>query len=165
MQRKTIEGWIDKASNHLQTAREHAKSYRHSEAVQAAQDCIELSVKSVLSLLDVKYPPAHQWSPDKKPFNGIAQQIIQQQLLEKLAAQNLNHNVPLPRLLLLMNFWGHFYLPAKYGFEAEQLASAQDLFRLEDANLAVRHAEECYGAASTLRYLDNDQAAILNLTR
>jgi HEPN domain-containing protein len=45
MQRKTIEGWIDKASNHLQTAREHAKSgYRFSEAVQAAQECIELSL-------------------------------------------------------------------------------------------------------------------------
>lgn len=157
MQRKTIEGWIDKASNHLQTAREHAKSYRCSEAVQAAQECIELSVKSVLSLLSVTYPPAHQWSPEKKPFEAIAQQISQRRLLEKLEAQNLNHNVPLPRLLLLMNFWGHFYLPAKYGFEVEQLASAQDLFRSEDATLAVRHAEECYGAASALRYLDKDK--------
>jgi HEPN domain-containing protein len=166
MQRKTIEGWIDKAFNHLQTAREHAKSgYRHSEAVQAAQECIELSVKSVLSLLGVNYPPAHQWSPESKPFEGIAQQIIQRQLLEKLAAQHLNHNVPLPRLLLLMNFWGHFYLPAKYGFEVAQLASAQDLFRLEDATLAVRHAEECHGAASALRYLDKDQIAALNLAR
>jgi len=164
MQRKTIEDWIDKAFNHLQTAREHAKSgYRYSEAVQAAQECVELSVKSVLSLLDVKYPPAHHWPAEKKPFEGIAQQIIQRQLLEKLAAQHLNHSVPLPRLLLLMNFWGQFYLTAKYGFEVEQLASAQDLFRLEDANLAVRHAEECHGAASTLRHLDNDRAAILNL--
>lgn len=77
--------------------------------------------------------------------------------MKKLEAQNLNHNVPLPRLLLLMNFWGQFYLPAKYGFEVEQLASAQDLFRLEDANLAVHHAEECYGAALTLRHLDKVQ--------
>lgn len=165
MQRKTIEGWIDKASNHLQTAREHAKSYRHSEAVQAAQECIELSVKSVLSLLGVEYPLAHHWPAEKKPFEGIAQQISQRQLLEKLAAQNLNHSVPLPRLLLLMNFWGQFYLTAKYGFEVEQLASAQDLFRFDDANLAVRHAEECHGAATTLRYLDKDQAVILNLAR
>lgn len=158
MQRKTIEGWIDKASNHLQTAREHAKSgYRHSEAVQAAQECIELSVKSVLSLLGVKYPPAHQWSPENKSFEGIAQQITQRQLPEKLEAQHLSHNVPLPRLLLLVKFWGHFYLPAKYGFEVEQLASAQDLFRLEDANLAVCHAEECYGAASTLRYIEESK--------
>lgn len=156
-QRKTIEGWIDKAFNHLQTAREHAKWCRYSEAVQAAQECIELSVKSVLSLLCIEYPPAHHWSPEKKPFEGIAQQIVQRQLLEKLAARNLNHNVPLPRLLLLMKFWGQFYLPAKYGFEIEQLASAQDLFRSEDANLAVHHAEECYGAPFTLRYLDKDQ--------
>src|SRR5689334_18832917 len=89
MQRTTIEGWIDKASNHLQTTREHAKSYRHSEAVQAAQECIELSVKSVLSLLGVEYPLAHHWPAEKKAFEGIAQQIIQRQLLEKLAGQHL----------------------------------------------------------------------------
>jgi HEPN domain-containing protein len=43
MQRETVDGWIDKAFNHLQTAREHSKSgYRYSEAVQAAQEYIEL---------------------------------------------------------------------------------------------------------------------------
>jgi HEPN domain-containing protein len=55
-ERKTIEGWIDKAYNHLQTARDHANSHRCSEAVEAAQECIELSVKSVLALLGVEYP-------------------------------------------------------------------------------------------------------------
>jgi HEPN domain-containing protein len=162
MQRKTIDDWVDKAFNHLQTAREHSKSYRHSEAVQAAQECIELSVKS---LLGVEYPLAHHWPAEKKPFEGIAQQFSQRQLLERLAGQHLSHNVPLPRLLLLMNFWEQFYLTAKYGFEVEQLASAQDLFRLEEATLAVRHAEECHGAATTLRYLDKDQIAALNLAR
>jgi HEPN domain-containing protein len=160
-QRKTIEGWIDKASNQLQAAQEHAKSYHCSEAVQAAQECIELSVKSVLSLLRVDYPPAHEWAPEKKPFALIARQISERRLLEKLAGQYLNHIVPLPRLLLLMNFWGQFYLAAKYGFEAEQLASAQDLFRLEDAKLAVQHAEECHRAASTLLYHDKDKFAAL----
>lgn len=46
-QRKTIEGWIEKASNQLQAAKEHLNSsYRCSEAIQAAQQSIELSVKS-----------------------------------------------------------------------------------------------------------------------
>jgi hypothetical protein len=54
--RKTIEGWIDKASNQLNAAREHVKSVgRYSEAIQAAQQCVELSVKSVLTLLNVNY--------------------------------------------------------------------------------------------------------------
>jgi len=55
---------------------------------------------------------------------------------------------------VLMNFWGQFYLPAKYGFEVGQLASAQELFQREDADLAVRHAEQCHLAASVLRSSD-----------
>lgn len=161
-QRKTIEGWIDKASNQLQAAKEHSKSfYRCSEVIEAAQECVELSVKSVLSLLHVDYPPAHEWAPDKKAFAAIARQIQERQLLEKLASQHLDHTVPLPRLLLLMNFWGQFYLATKYGFDAEHLASAQDLFKNEDAKLAVQHAEECYRAASALRYHDRENLVAL----
>ena len=161
-QRKTIEGWIDKASNQLQAARENLKSfYRCSEAIQAAQQCIELSVKSILSLLRVKYPRAHEWAADKEPFAAIARQIEERGLLEKLASQHLAHSVPLPRLLLLMNFWGQFYLTAKYGFEAEYLASAHALFKHEEATLAVQHAEECYRAASTLRSHDREKLAAL----
>ena len=154
-QRKTIEGWIEKASNQLQAAKEHVKSpYRYSEAIQAAQQCIELSVKSILPLLCVKYPKAHEWPSDKKPFAAIAQQIQERELIEKLASQHLDYDIPLPRLLFLMNFWGQFYLVSKYGFEAEQLASAQDLFKTDEAKLALQHAEECYRAASGLRYYD-----------
>lgn len=162
IQRKTIEGWIEKASNQLQAAKDHAKSsYRCSETIQAAQQCIELSVKAILSFLRVDYPPAHELAADKKPFAAIARQILERQLIERLASQYLNHNVPLPRLLLLMNFWGQFYLPAKYGFEAEHLASAQDLFRPGEAKLAIEHADECYRAASFLRYYDREKLAAL----
>ena len=161
-QRKTIEGWIDKASNQLQAAREHAKSsYRCSEAVQAAQQCIELSVKSILSLLSINFPKAHEWVSDKEPFAAIARQIQERKLLDRLASQHLDHTVPLPRLLLLMNFWGQFYLVSKYGFEAEHLASAQDLFKSEEAKLAMQHAEECYRAASALRCRDKEKLAAL----
>ncbi len=161
-QRKTIEGWIEKASNQLQAAREHLKSsYTCSEAIQAAQQCIELSVKSILSLLRVKYPKAHEWAADKEPFATIARQIQERKLLEKLASQHLDYTIPLPRLLLLMNFWGQFYLTSKYGFEVEYLASAQELFKLEEAKLAVQHAEECCRAASALRHYNNEKLAAL----
>lgn len=159
--RNTIEGWIEKASNQLQAAREHLEFGRYSEAIEAAQECIELSVKSVLSLLDIQYTRSHGWAPDKKEFANIAQQIQDRQLLDKLSKQYLDYTVRLPRLLFLMYFWAQFYIVAKYGFEAEYLASARDLFGKEEAELAVWHAVECYQAASQLRYLDEDRLSAL----
>jgi len=99
---RIIEGWIDKAANQLQAAKEHLKSYtRHSEAIEASQECIELSVKSILSLLDIRYSSSHGWEQDKKQFADIAKQIQERRLLDKLATQSLGHIVRLPRLLLL----------------------------------------------------------------
>jgi HEPN domain-containing protein len=160
--RRTIEGWIDKASNQLQAAREHLKStVQYSEAIQAAQECIELSVKSTLSLLDITFSLSHGWEQDKKQFIDIAEQIQKKQLIDKLTAQYLNHIVNLPRLLFLVNFWAQFYIAAKYGFEAGYLAPAKDLFKKEEAELAIQHAQECYQAASHLRYLSEDKMAAL----
>lgn len=160
--RKTIEGWIDKASNQLSAAREHAKSAgQYSEAIQAAQQCVELSVKSILSLLDITYPKSHEWAPDNKGFSTIAEQIQRRGLLEKLVDQHLDYTLRLPRLLFLLNFWAQFYITAKYGFEAEHLSSAQDLFEKEEADLAVRHAEECLRAATSLRFLDGEKFVAL----
>lgn len=161
-QQRMIEGWIDKASNQLQIAREHSKSYtQYSEAIQAAQQCIELSVKAVFSFLAVTLPPSHGWEQDKKPFANIAEQIQEKHLVDKLTAQNLNYAVNLPRLLFLMNFWAQFYITAKYGLEAGYLAPAKDLFKKEEAELAVKHAEECYQGVSQLRYLPEDKMAAL----
>jgi HEPN domain-containing protein len=160
--RKTIEGWIDKAFSHLSVAREHAKSpYRSSEAIQSAQECVELSVKSVLSILEVRYPRAHEWPADSKAFGDIARQIRERQLLTRLDMEQLAHTVRLPRLLFLLNFWSQFYLVAKYGFEAEHLASARDLFETADAVLAVEHADEAWRAASTLAHLPNDRLLLV----
>jgi HEPN domain-containing protein len=159
--RKTIEGWIDKASNQFGIAREKLMPYQYSESVQASQVCIELSVKSLLSLLGIRYPPSHKWEQDKKEFVTIAKQIRERRLLDKLAQHNLDYTIRLPRLLFLANFWGQFYITAKYGFEAEYLASAKDLFDEGEASLAMRHADECLRAASVLRYLSEDKLAAI----
>ena len=160
--RRTIEGWIDKASNQLQAAKEHLKFYtQYSESIQAAQECIELSVKSILLLFDITFPRRHEWEQNSKEFATIVEQIQKKQLIDKLAAQSLNHIVNLPRFLFLVNFWAQFYKTAKYGFEAGYLAPAKDLFKKEETELAVRHAQECYDAASHLRYLDEDKMAVL----
>jgi len=154
--RKMAEGWLEKAENQLQTAREHTKSgSRYSESVQASQECVELSVKSILFFLGIEYPASHGW--DKEHFSKIAKQIQDRHLIQRLKAQNLNYVIRLPRLLLLVNFWNQFYLPAKYGFEAGYLAPPQDLFGKEEADLALHHADECLRAALRLRYLAEDK--------
>ncbi len=164
--RKTIEGWIDKASNQLQAAEKHLSTRtQSSESIQAAQECIELAVKAVLAILNIRFPSSHEWKPDKSEFAGIAHQIQERQLLHKLAKQYLDYAIRLPRLLFLMNFWAQFYITAKYGFEAEYLASAKDLFGQGEAELAVQHAKECLSAANQLRYLEKERLASLISTK
>src|SRR5258707_15512759 len=52
-------------------------------------------------------------------------------------------------------------LVAKYGFEAEHLASARDLFGTADAALAVEHADEGWRAANTLANLAEDRLVLV----
>ncbi|GIV04133.1 MAG: hypothetical protein KatS3mg015_2963 [Fimbriimonadales bacterium] len=154
--RKLAESWLDQASTHLSTARERVKShYTIPEAVQAAQTAVELSVKVALVFLGIDFPKAHAW--DEKQLQAIADQVRNRRLVEKLCELHLNYSVPLPRLLFLMNFWGEFYLMAKYGMEAGSLATPKELFKSEEAELAVRHADECLHAANHLRWLPEDK--------
>jgi HEPN domain-containing protein len=152
------EGWIDKAHNQLQAARGHlASRVRWSETIEASQESIELSVKSILSLLRIDYSLTHGWNAEA--LAGIAEQIRQRDIVPKLRAQNLYWGARLPRLLILTNLWAQFYLAAKYGLEAGKLAPPQELFEEREAQLAVRHAEECCSAANELRYLPQHNLA------
>ncbi len=145
-------GWFDKARNQKESAKVHLESrVRWSEAVQAAQESIELSVKSLLSFLRVEFAPSHGWNNES--LMDIAQQIRGRGLLSRLQSHGLYWSPRLPRLLLITNLWARFYLPAKYGMEQGWLAAPQELFERKEAELAVEHAEECYRAASEVRYL------------
>jgi HEPN domain-containing protein len=160
--RKTIVGWIEKASNHLDTAKEHMKSaYCVSDSIQASQVCVELSVKAILMLLEIPYQLSHGWN--RKELAEIAKHIKDRDLLSRLDAEGLGYTVPLPRLLFRANFWSQFYLEAKYGFEAEHLAPAQELFEKEDADLAANHADACLRAARYLLYLPEEKRAALTV--
>lgn len=160
--RRTIEGWVDKAWNQLYAAKEHLKSsVRYSESIEASQECVELSVKSILSLLGINYSLSHEWK--RKEFSKIAEQIQKRGLMDKLKEQNLGYTICLPRLLFLVNFWAQFYLIAKYGFEIGYLASARDLFNKEEAEIALRHAEECYSAASRLKNIGEKELSTIVL--
>jgi HEPN domain-containing protein len=152
--RRVVEGWVDKASTHLQTAKDHFKGgVYYSDAVQASQVCVELSVKAILAFLEVDFPKSHGW--DKEKLSKLAEQVQKRSILDKLDQQYLY--IKLPRLLFLANFWDQFYLQAKYGMEAGYLASAQDLFGRDEAETAIKHADECFHAAIRVRCLPEDQ--------
>jgi HEPN domain-containing protein len=160
-ERKTIRGWIEKASNHLQAAREHLNSWQFSDSIQSSQVCVELSVKAILMLLEIPYQLSHGWN--RKELAEIAKHIKERDLLSRLAAEGLGDCFLLPRLLFRANFWSQFYSEAKYGFEAELLAPAQGLFEKEDADLAANHADACLQAAWNLLTLPADKLAALTV--
>lgn len=154
--RKMAEGWVEQASTHLWTAKERVNSYSTiAESIQAAQHCIELSVKAFLMLLDLDFNKSHGWS--EKQLSTLAEQINKRGLLEKLRTTDIGCPINLPRLCFLVNFWSEFYLLAKYGMEAGNLATPRELFEKAEAELAIRHAEECLNAASAIRYLPEEQ--------
>jgi HEPN domain-containing protein len=156
-----VEGWVAKAQAQLSIAEEHLRSYYGiSESIQASQMCVELSVKAILTILGIDYPPSHGW--DQKQLAKIAEQIQQKKLQQRLAEQGLGH-IRLPRLLILVNFWEQFYLQAKYGIEASHFAPPQVLFEYDEAQLAVNHAHQCVRAAVEFRCLSEDRlAAVLS---
>jgi HEPN domain-containing protein len=149
-QRNTIEGWIDKANNHLFAARNHLSQFESSECVQAAQQCVELSLKAVAALLGLDYPHTHGWNRDD--LVKIVGQLQKRPLIDRLVERGFQ--LRLPRLLLLAKFWGELYTLSKYGIQDGLLASARDLFDRQEAELAIKHAEECSVAACLVRALD-----------
>jgi HEPN domain-containing protein len=156
--RHVAEGWHDKALNYLTAAQSYLQGrVYHSDAVQQAQYCVELSIKAVLAFLDVSFKKVHGW--DRDGLESIAKQIRDRNLLEKL--EKISVHIGLPRLIFLANFWDQFYLQAKYGMEAGYLASPQDLFTHDEAEIAVKHANECYHAANQVRFLPAEQAETL----
>ena len=147
---RLVEAWLGTASRNLRTAKEHAGFENWGESIQLSYDeCIDLSARSALVLLDVDFPEDHRWT--YSGMSGIAKQVRQGGLLTRLDA-NL---VDIPRLLLLANFWGQFYLPVKYGYDNYSLAPPQDLFGEAEAKLAQQHALEAYGTASNLASLSD----------
>jgi hypothetical protein len=136
--RKKIEGWIVMVSNQWKKA-EKVLSIRAQcpESIQTAQVCGGLTVKAELAILNIKFPPTHDWKPDKKESAEIAHQIQERQLIPKLAEQQLDHIIRLPRLLFLVNFLAQFYTTARHGFESEYLVLAKDLFGKGDAERAM----------------------------
>lgn len=159
-ERRAVEGRIEGAGRQLDRARENAKSSLYSDSVKAAQECIELSIKAILNLFEIRYPHRHLFKEEE--IVKVAEDIRSRHILESLENQGVN-GINLPRILFLLNFWGTIYTKPKYGLEYRSgvIISPQDLFSKPEASLAVQHAEECYEAALQLSKLDD--CKILNI--
>ncbi len=149
---KMIDGWIKKASNKFYHAKDLIESRtQFSEVIQESQECIELSVKSLLLLLEIDFPHKHGWDLDSNQISEIIKKLKSKRVNEIIETKNLQYVVHLPRLLFLINFWSKFYIAAKYGISKEYFASADELFQKDEAELSIKHADECYRAVTNLR--------------
>ena len=132
-----VQGYLHTAWNSKEDAKRHLETGYFSDSVRASQTCIELSAKSMYVLLEVEFKKNHKLV-----------EAEYRQLMEKIP-QSLSY-VNFPRVLLFANFWAEFYTKAKYGLEKLQVPPTK-LFERQEAELALKHAEECYYAGSQLR--------------
>lgn len=120
----------------LQEAEEHIKSANYPESISASQECIELSIKAMFLSLAKEYPKRHHFKDEE--FEALLEEI----------PEELRY-LDFPRLFLYSKFWARFYETAKYGDERLGVGP-EKLFRMWEAELALRHAKECLHAAETL---------------
>ena len=132
------ESWLRRANNKLDEARNQLQQkFNYPESVSASQECIELSIKAMFSVIGVEFTKEHQIKEEEF-----------KKLLEKIPQDSKNiYNYP--RIFLLSEFWSYFYITAKYGLETLKIGS-DNLFTDKEANLALKHAEECYFATNGL---------------
>ena len=130
------ESWLRRANNKLEDARNQLKEkYNYSESISASQECIELTIKAIFSMVGIKFAKDHKIKEEE--FKT---------LLDKIP-QELKNIYNYPRIYLLSEFWSYFYLTAKYGLEKLKIGSDK-LFTDKEANLALEHANECYHASN-----------------
>lgn len=129
------ESWLRRANHKLEEAKvQLEQKYNYSESVSASQECIELSIKAIFSIAGVEFTKEHKIKEEE--FKNLIDKI----------PQNLNNIYNYPRIYLLSEFWSYFYVTAKYGLEKLKIGSDK-IFKEEEADLALKHARECYKAS------------------
>jgi len=129
------ESWLNRADHKVKEAEVQLnQKYNYSVSVSASQECIELSIKAVFSIAGVEFTKEHKIKEEE--FKNLLDRI----------PQNLNNIYNYPRIYLLSEFWSYFYITAKYGLEKLKIGSDK-IFKKEEADLALKHARECYNAS------------------
>jgi len=134
------QGWLNSASS-LRWEADRQKTHAPAESVAASQRSIELSLKSMFTILGVTYYERHK-------EHRISENVFGN-LMKQFPVGLEDDHSRLPRLLLLEQFWAEFRSVAHYGFETLRVPQSK-LFERAEAELALRHAEECYNVASRL---------------
>jgi len=144
--RPLAEDFFNRASAKLSEAkRQLQQEFHYDVSVSASQECIELSVKSIFSMLKDDFEPQHKIG---------ANQFVE---IWGLIPPEMSTFVYIPRLWLLNKFWGDLYQIAKYGNDTGELGSdkfkvgASRILKSCEAEFALKHAEEVHLAASHLR--------------
>lgn len=132
------EDYINRAWVKLEEARRQMQALHYDTCISASQECIELSVKGILLVLVGDYRPQHEVSD--KEFKEILSST----------PDEISH-VDFARIWMLNKFWASFYTIAKYGNKQLEVSAAR-LFHKEDAELALKHADDVYSAASSVKY-------------
>jgi HEPN domain-containing protein len=129
------ESWLSRANHKLEEAGVQLKQrYNYSESVSASQECIELSIKAIFSIVEINFTKEHEIKEDE--FKNLFDKI----------PQDLKNIYNYPRIYLLSKFWSYFYITAKYGVEKLKIGSDK-VFKEEEADLALKHVRECYNAS------------------
>jgi HEPN domain-containing protein len=147
---KYAEDLIRKATKLLEEAKRESESYSSSPSnvVINCQQCIELSAKAVMKIMDLDFPREHQLLfRVQKGSKKLSEEF--KELLKKEMPKHFSYQEELPRLIFLTYFWHEFYTIGKYGIDELDI-SPDELFKKEDAELAVKHAEFCLRVASDL---------------
>ncbi len=130
------ESFLIRASHKIDEARQNLQLLRYAECVSDCQKCIELSIKAILLCTVGNYPRRHEFSDEEA-------EVLLRKIPDKL--QHLEYH----RLLLISKFWSGLYTIAKYGHERLGIGP-EKIFKKGEAELAAKHAWECYNAASQL---------------
>lgn len=142
---KYAKNLIEKSGNDIEKAMEIFKGYLpiFSNVIALCQQSIELSAKAVFKLMGMDFPKNHEIRFELKGTK---------ELLKKDFPKTFQEKDKIPRLIFLTQFWKRFYELAKYGKEKLNIGP-DDLFGREEAEIALKHAKECYRIAENLEII------------
>jgi len=138
-----IDSFLRRAKNKLEEAEYNLNRLSYPESISSSQESIEFSVKSLFLLYGVEYSKKHRFEEGEfvKVFGNAPKDVA--------------------RIFLLSRFWSSFYTVAKYGYERLGIG-AEYLFRREEAELALRHAQECYYGVQALKKQREEELKIFS---
>jgi HEPN domain-containing protein len=101
-----------------------------------------------MKIMNLDFPREHQLL-FKRGKGGKKLSEEFKELLKKEMPKYFSYKDRLPRLIFLTYFWHEFYTIGKYGIGKLNIPPDQ-LFKREDAELALKHAELCLKVADDL---------------